>query len=742
LLADTVNQIIYAPKINFQILPNTTIKTWMASKEITTFIVDLSPSMANKSNGRNISDLEYGLKYFDDIITNKILRGRKTDYISVITCHSNKTDNPFASDDSFKNIEVISNKVAPTYNDLRKYNELLRPNMTEIAEDEGDCFEAMLVGIGLLKDTHKLKFIRNVVVITNAETNIKTFETKVADATRNAINEMNVNVVLNGIDFDMDGLKYSQKSPEKAKNETGWVSVFETYKSGKVYSTAQIVESILHNPPLKKVKPMRTFKGQLRFGSDHFNKNENSDYDPEHDQACISLNVELYPALKAEKLPRGHQYKIDPENNSVDKTKYSKDYFIKLDSSKNEADDDDEVHKRRYVDEDENAGELESVSVNADEWTDGFKYSNYDLLTLDEDLLSSAKLASSPGMDILGFIKIADLPYAYLTGESYYLLSESSCSYKNIVGFNGLCQSLIDLEGLAIVRYVQKTNDEINVCALIPSKIRVNEKFVYAFILIRLPFKEDEKIGKFPTLTSIKTTSGKSFTTKNDSLDESAIKQESDEDLSGDTNLPNTATNELMESFILSKDLDLKEKESPQPDKFFVENNKVTLFNDSLISFPNLSNFGISSKLLVSSPAIHKFNLNIKKIITKSLEHKNLHEYLNNPNFIQDNLISNKTDSLEPSTNLFNLSNILKTNSTSNDDWLTNVNENSIDVAKRLMKELDTKYVKQEDEARKKRKMQNNNNLNDIFLMKNAQGNYGAGEGEYDELPDINDLLN
>lgn len=715
----------------------------MASKEITIFIVDLSPSMANKSNGRNISDLEYGLKYFYDIVTNKILRGRKTDYISVITCHSNKTDNPFASEDSFRNIEIVSNKISPTYHDLRRYNKLLRPNMTEMAEDEGDCFESMLVGIGLLKDTHKLKFIRNVVVITNAETNIKSFETKIADATRNAINEMNVNVVLNGIDFDIDGLHYPHKSREKAKNESGWVSVFDTYKTSKVYTTARIVESIIHNPPLKKVKPMRAFKGQLRFGSDHCNKNENSDYVPDLDQTCISLNVELYPALKAEKLPSGHQYKIDPENNYVDKTKYSKDYFIKLASSKDEANDnDDEVHKRRYVDDEENAGDLESVSVNVDEWTDGFKYSNYDLLTLDEDLLSSAKLASSPGMDILGFIKIEDLPYAYLTGESYYLLPESSCSYKNIVGFNGLCQSLIDLEGLAIVRYVQKSNDEINVCALIPSKIRVNERFVYAFMLIRLPFKEDEKIGKFPLLTSIKTTSGKSFTSNNDLLDDNPIKQEPDEDSSRDTNLPSTTTNELMESFILSKDLDKIERKNTHPDKFFVENNKVTLFNDSLISFPKLSNFGISSRLLVSSPAVHKFNLNIKKIITKSLEHRNLHEYLNDPNFIQNNLISDKNDSFGSSTNLFNLSNILKTNSTANDDWLADINENSIDVAKRLIKELDTKYVKQEDEAKKKRKMTNNNNLNDMFMMKNAQGNYGAGEGEYEVLPDINDLLN
>lgn len=718
----------------------------MASKEITTFIVDLSPSMANKSNGRNISDLEYGLKYFYDIVTNKVLRGRKTDYISVITCHSNRTENPFSIEDSFKSIEVVSNKIAPTYDDLRKYKELLRPNMTEITEDEGDCFESMLVGIGLLTDTQKLKFVRNVVVITNAESKIKSFVTKVADATRNAINEMNINVVLNGIDFDVDGLKYPGKSPEKAKNESGWASAFHTYKTSEVYTTAQIVESILHNPPLKKVKPIRAFKGQLRFGSGHYNKNENSDYVPELDQTCISLNVELYPALKAEKLASGHQYTIGREDTSVDKTKYVKDYFIKLVSSKNEDDeDDDEVRKRRYVDDEDKDGDLETVSIDANEWADGFKYSNYDILTLDEDLLNSAKLASDSGMDILGFIKMDDLPYAYLTGESYYLLPEASCSYKNFVGFNGLCQSLFDLDGLALIRYVQKPNDEIRVCILIPSKIKVNARFVYAFILVRLPFREDEKIGKFPLLTSIKTSNGKPFTSNNDLPDDNAIKQENDEESSNETNLP-TVTNSLMESFILSRDLDKKGKEkdneSNDSETFFVENNKVTLSNDSLITFPKLSHFGVSSRLLVSSPAIHKFNLNIKKIMIKSLEDGNLHEYLNNPNFIQDNLISNENDNSGPSTNLFNLSNVLKINSTTNDEWLTDLNKNSKNAAKKLIKELDTKYIKQEDEAKKKRKMPNNNNLNDIFMMKNAQGNYGAGEGDYEALPDINDLLN
>lgn len=720
----------------------------MASKEITTFIIDLSPSMAKKSNGRNFSDLDYGLNYFYDILASKILKGRKTDYISVIACHSPRTDNPFSSDGAFKNIEVISNKIAPKYEDLKRYKEILQPNMAEVEDDEGDCFESMLVGIGLLKDTQRLKFIRNVVVITNGESKIKSFDSQVADATERAVNEMDIKVILDGIDFDVGQEKDTDKSPEKLLNETGWKSVFNRYKGSEVFSATQLIERALYNPPLKKIKPMKAFKGQLRFGSDHSGNAENVG---SVDQSALCFQVELYPALKVEKLPNGHQYKVDSEKKTVDRIKNVTDYFIK--QSTNKGDKDDEVQASGNVSIANDDDSLENIPINPSEWTDGFKYSNYDLLTLDEDLLNSAKLPSELGMDILGFVRLKDLPYAYLTGESYYLLPEASCSYRNLLSFNGLCQSLIDLEGVGLIRYVQKSSEEIQICALMPSKVKVNENFVYSFIVIRLPFREDEKIGKFPLLTSIRTASGKSFTTSKDMDNIKHEKEEPNYDEDGEhknkglseSNLPNSSANKLMEAFILSRDLDKKENttDKNEMDNCIITNKKIALKNDLLTSFPILGDGGASTRLLASSPAIHKFNLNIKKIILKSLEtSKGLHEFLNNPDFIQENLIHSENDVTESTTNLFNLSNILNINTTADDDWLVNINKNSINSAKRLVREFDVKYLKKEEESKKKKKFPTNNNLNDVFMMKHAQGNYGADEAEYEQLPKVDDLLN
>ncbi|KAK7682869.1 hypothetical protein QCA50_013899 [Cerrena zonata] len=54
----------------------------MSEKELTVFVIDLSPSMAAEVNGGTALDL--GLYYVYDVFIEKLIKGRKTDCIGIL----------------------------------------------------------------------------------------------------------------------------------------------------------------------------------------------------------------------------------------------------------------------------------------------------------------------------------------------------------------------------------------------------------------------------------------------------------------------------------------------------------------------------------------------------------------------------------------------------------------------------------------------------------------------------------
>lgn len=494
----------------------------MADKEITTFVIDISSSMSRSDGTRNISDLQLGLKYFNDVISSKIIRGRKTDYVTVISVHSPVTDNPYAGD-SFQNIEVISEKIAPTYKDLKHFTGKLTANPTpnsEYNQDElGDCFEGVVLAVLLLKETLKLKFTRNIVLITNGESNITSMDTPLAQATYNAFTKLNINFTVIGIDFDKPAQTISET---KQKNIASWQQVCKEH-GGRLMTGSDALLSVLYNPPLRKVRPMKAFKGQLRFGADFQRLSMDKEYDPDTDAWSLSTNVECYPATKVELLPSGHSYFLRNNTNEISKIGQVREYFVTRDEE--EGDEELGVRHSKLGAEDgdpedgqQKSNETEAVDEEAVDYIEefdrvkGFKYSNYDLIALDEDLEKESKLNTREGLDIVGFLKKDSFPFAYLTEEAFYVVPESNASLtRSVMSFNSFVQALLDIKCYCIVRYVQKDNSEVKMCILLPIKVFTNEnEFVFTCSMVRIPFKEDEKIGRFPFLTTKALATGKS----------------------------------------------------------------------------------------------------------------------------------------------------------------------------------------------------------------------------------------
>ena len=61
----------------------------MSDKEVTVVVIDVGRSMGERHNSRDLNDLEWGMKYVDDMICDKILSGRKTDQVGLVGVRTN-----------------------------------------------------------------------------------------------------------------------------------------------------------------------------------------------------------------------------------------------------------------------------------------------------------------------------------------------------------------------------------------------------------------------------------------------------------------------------------------------------------------------------------------------------------------------------------------------------------------------------------------------------------------------------
>ncbi|EGV61742.1 ATP-dependent DNA helicase yku80 [Yamadazyma tenuis] len=625
------------------------------SKELTTFVVDLDREMARElSPGQ--SHLDFGLKYMYHLLMAKIFNTRVTDFVSVIACHAPTSNVDFSEDDQLKGIYKVLGKTSPGIRHLKEVEWFLVPN-TASSPDDGDVIHALSVAVALMNQDAKGAFIRNIVVITNGEGDVRSFGTELADSTVAAVNNMGINVSVVGVNFGSD------TSPTQVKNVQSWRKLVAQYNNGHVLDANDVAESITKNPPLKRVDPRVAFKGSLRLGTDPAHLGSSG-----KDTSQISLDVEIYPAVMPEKLPAGHNYLVKDGEVKHLTTEYG--YYVELDNKDHEN------------------NPKKKVPLEKGNWTDGYKYTNNDIIALDSKTLAASRLAGEPAIDVVGFMKIDDLPVAFFTEESKYLVPAKLSTNRNLLGYNCLCEALLDSRMLVIGRFVQKENDEVKICALIPSITKISTKIVYSLQSVRLACKEDEKSGRFPQLST---------------------EEANSEDL------------KLMEKFILSRDLDAHTPaQEANIDQYCINNGKVTLLShQTLEERIRQSKEAVSTdlKLMSNNPAIHKFHTNLFKMLREAVDKTEVEE---SPVFLTNNTIP------DIPTNLFNLSNILLNGYNSfHSSWLSQLNKTDGTVEKLAKKTIPFRP------KTKRRKLDQE---------KVGAGTYGENEGEY-EFIDIEDIL-
>lgn len=389
------------------------------SKEITVFVVDRFASF----------------DYLYHVLAPKIIRGRKTDYISIIRCHDT-TNNPFGS--QYKGINVLCHKVVPTYDLVRECCRSLNNSSSSPDSEYGDVLSGVLVALGLMQEDARLKFVRSVAVMAGSKG--IDFESTAANECVATINELLVNLMVVGSHYLF------------LKEYEEW-SLFVARCPGGVVAKENDVDRVAtKNPPSNPVRPVRAFSGLLALGGDN----------------GVTISVDVFPAARAAKLPDTHQYVI--RNGTAERVTTDTQYFV-------------------------DGG---TTAVDNGDWVLGFKYSNYDLVAVDPGLADAAQLPGPAGMDIMGFIPMKRLPVAFYTEDSDYVIVSGIALESARQAYLALCGAMLAKDVAALVRYRPKDNGEVHICGMIAANARIGGKYILTLQMVRLPWREDEKIGRFP----------------------------------------------------------------------------------------------------------------------------------------------------------------------------------------------------------------------------------------------------
>ncbi|KAG8625006.1 hypothetical protein KVT40_006757 [Elsinoe batatas] len=450
----------------------------MSTKEATVYIVDVGRSMGEKRNGRNVTDLDWALRYVWDRITSTIATERKTCHIGVIGLKTDESNSDLSDEDAYHHISVIRELGQILMPDFRELQDKLQPSHT----DNGDAISALVIAIQLIEAHCKaLKYIRRIILITNGMSPMDADD--LADITGKIKSEQ-MELVILGVDFDDAeyGYKEEDKPTIKADNEKLLKDLVDD--CGGAYGTlAQAVDEI-NVPRIKSVRPTPSYKGYLTLG------------DPEKYDSAMSIDVERYPKVMVAKAPSASSFVIRSEATQMESSANGDSGADGLAAVK---------RSRTYQVPDETApGGRKEVSE--EDLAKGFAYGSTAVHIAESDQAVTT-FETKPGLSIIGFV--AKEQYArYMDMSRSNMIIAQRTNPKAALALSSLIHALYELSSLAVARYVPKP-DKAPIILLLSPSIEPDLECLYD---VELPFAEDIRQYRFPPLDRILTVSGKTIT--------------------------------------------------------------------------------------------------------------------------------------------------------------------------------------------------------------------------------------
>ncbi|PSN67954.1 ATP-dependent DNA helicase-like protein II [Corynespora cassiicola Philippines] len=480
----------------------------MAQKEATVYIVDLGRSMGERRHGRDKTNLEWALDYVWDKITTTVSTGRKTALMGVVGFRTDETDlnGVMQDDEGYSNISVFELPKQFLLSDIRNLSEKLKPSST----NTGDLMSAIAIAIQMIdmatnnKAGKPLKFDRRINIITDGQgyMDIQDLD-DITGKLRSP--DAPFEITLLGVDFDDpdSGYKEEDKDSQKAENEKilrEWVESCD----GNYGTLSEAIEQ-LAIPRIKSTKPVPSYRGMLTLGG-------LQDYD-----ATISIDVERYPCTMIAKPPTSSSFVVRAEGAGVP-TQSTTTVAAEDPSDEQLA----AVRNQRIyqIDDPDNPGNKKDVE--ADELERGFEYGRT-AVHISESDANVVKLETTQSLEIIGFIPEEKFERYLPMSRTNYIIAQRA-NQQSSLALSSFIHALYEAECYAVARFVVKDHKPPVIVLLVP-RIEGDEE---SLIDVELPFEEDMRRYKFPSLDRRLTVSGKVVTEHKDLPKDDLMKAMSD----------------------------------------------------------------------------------------------------------------------------------------------------------------------------------------------------------------------
>lgn len=130
--------------------------------------------MGDCHNGRDISDLDYGMQYVWDKMATIMSDGRKGDNVGVIGLRTDGTEHPLSEHDedgSYAHISILKDLGMLEMGDLKSLQRTITPSNT----DEGDAISAIVIATDRIEKFTTLKtgkpgkFVRKIILLSDGQ---------------------------------------------------------------------------------------------------------------------------------------------------------------------------------------------------------------------------------------------------------------------------------------------------------------------------------------------------------------------------------------------------------------------------------------------------------------------------------------------------------------------------------------------------------------------------------------------
>ncbi|CAK7230227.1 ATP-dependent DNA helicase yku80 [Sporothrix curviconia] len=458
----------------------------MADKEATVYIVDLGATMAETHGGRSESNLDWAMRYVWDKISATVAASRKTWKVGVLGLRTDATSNSLQDDEGYDNIAVLQSIDAMSLTALRTLCPKIKPSKTI----NGDAVSAIIVAVEMISAAApaRLKFSRKIVLVTDGRGAIDGDD---FDDLAQRINELGINLVIIGVDFDDAeyGFKEEEKPKIKAQNEKLLSTLVGKCNDGVLGTLAEAIDEI-QKPNVKVTRPYKTYDGPLTLG------------DPKTFDGALSINIERYFLTKSASPPSATTV-IVRSGSAEDGTQSTHTVGGTEDVEMANADFAAVKNERVYtVDDPTRLGGKREVEF--EDLDKGYEYGRtaVHISTSDANI---TQLQTEKGFSILGFVTRANnkaQPYLNM-GESCIIMPQRF-SEQDELAFSSLVHAMVDTDTCAVARLVAKDMKDPVMLLLLPT---VTSEHVCLYD-VPLPFAEDVRSYPFPPLDKVITASG------------------------------------------------------------------------------------------------------------------------------------------------------------------------------------------------------------------------------------------